>query len=97
MTSPCPLVRLSLTVLLGAASTWLALLSAAPMGLVLVVAGAGFILLLPRNPRGVAAFTLGAVATLGVLAVVWTSGWGCASEVGGVLVEHDCGAPPYRG
>ena len=97
MASPSALVRLSLTALLGAASTWLVLLSAAPMGLVLVVAGAGFMLLLLRNPRVVAAFALGAVATLGVLTVVWSSGWGCASEVDGVVVEHDCGEPPYRG
>ena len=91
------LIRMLPMVLLGAAATPVLLLAGIHIGLVLVVAGAAYILLLPRYPRSVAAFALGLVVTFGIFAVVWTSGWGCASEVDGVLVEHDCGGPPYRG
>ena len=55
------------------------------------------ILLLPRHPRSAAAFAVGVVATTAALVLVWASGWGCASEVDGVIVEHDCGEAPYRG
>ncbi|HEX4977761.1 MAG TPA: hypothetical protein VFV40_07840 [Nocardioides sp.] len=84
-------------VLLGAAATPVLLLTGFPIGPVLVAAGAAFILLLPRYPRSVAAFALGLVVTFGIVAVVWTSGWGCASEVDGRIVEHDCGEAPDRG
>ena len=92
-----PLVDLLPTALLGAGSTLAVLWLNAPLGVVLVVAGAAFILLLPRHPRAVAAFAFGVAATVVPLAVAWSSGWGCASEVDGVIVEHDCGESPYRG
>lgn len=91
------LVRLLVIAALGAGSTLAILGLEAPLGVVLVVAGAAFIALLPRHPRAVAAFAVGVVATLVPLAVAWSSGWGCASEVDGVIVEHDCGESPYRG
>ena len=94
MTTVRPLVRLIPTVLLGAASTIAILWLGVHLGVVLVAAGAAFILLLPRHPRSVAAFAAGVVATLVPLGAVWGSGWGCASEVDGVLVEHDCAEPP---
>ena len=94
VTTARPLVRLIPTVLLGAASTFAILWAGVHLGVVLVAAGAAFIVLLPRHPRSVAAFAVGVVATLVPLAVVWGSGWGCASEVDGVLVEHGCAEPP---
>ena len=51
VTSARPLLRLIPTALLGAASTLAVLLAGFHFGIVLVVAGASFILLLPRHPR----------------------------------------------
>jgi hypothetical protein len=59
--------------------------------------GVGFFAVFPKvAPRLVATFLLGAALVVVVLSVVWVRGWGsCASEVDGVVVEHDCGrAPP---
>ncbi len=64
-----------------------------------LIAGAfagAFIVLLPRAPRLVAAFCAGAAIMMVAWSFSWSLGWSCASEVHGVLVEHDCGDPPLK-
>jgi hypothetical protein len=65
-----------------------------PLGVTLVCVGIALVLLLPHHPRAVAVLCVGAFLVLATLVVVWTTGWGCASEVDGRIVEHDCGEPP---
>lgn len=69
-----------------------------PPGLVAGAFAVGFILLLPHRPRLVAAYCGGAAAALLATWALWSlePGWGCASEVDGVIVEHDCAEPPPR-
>ena len=54
-----------------------------------------FIVMLPRQPMVLAGLGAGTVLTLAALSISWVTGdWGCASEVGGRLVEHPCGSGP---
>jgi hypothetical protein len=65
-----------------------------PVGIVGVVLALAFIVLLPRQPLILAGLGTGVALTLTTLAVIWTTGWGCASEVDGRIIEHECGSHP---
>jgi hypothetical protein len=65
-----------------------------PTWLVAATFAISFILLLPRRPWLVAAFCGGAALMMVANLVIWSVGSRCASEVKGVIVEHDCGEPP---
>jgi membrane protein YdbS with pleckstrin-like domain len=70
-----------------------------PSPWLLALAALAFVALLPYTPPRLAlAFGIGAtVAVLAVVVIVaalWSRDWRCASEVHGVIVEHDCGQPP---
>lgn len=67
-----------------------------PAWLMAGVLAVAFIVLLPRAPRLIAAFCAGAAIVIVASSVAWSVGWSCASEVNGVLVEHDCGDPPLK-
>ena len=66
-----------------------------PVGIVGVGLALAFIVMLPRQPMVLAGLGAGTVLTLAALSISWaTGGWGCASEVDGRLVEHDCANRP---
>jgi hypothetical protein len=67
-----------------------------PSPWLLGLAALSFVALLPYiPPRLVLAFGLGAAVAAVTVAVLWSRGSeGCASEVHGVIVEHDCGRLP---
>jgi hypothetical protein len=65
-----------------------------PVGIVGVALALAFIVLLPRQPLILAGLGTGVALTLTALAAIWTAGWGCASEVDGQIIEHECGSPP---
>lgn len=70
-----------------------------PYGVVAVAFALLFILLLPRQPRFVAAFCAGAALPIAfVFIVFWSSERdSCADEVGGELIEYKCSeGPPTR-
>lgn len=67
-----------------------------PVGIVGVALTLGFIILLPRRPWVLAGLGAGVVVTLAALTVTWVttgSGWRCADEVAGEIIERDCGVP----
>lgn len=65
-----------------------------PVGIVGVGLALAFIVMLPRKPMVLAGLGAGTVLTLAALSISWATGWGCASEVDGRVVEHDCGSGP---
>jgi hypothetical protein len=81
---------------LGGLMTTLGLiLQVLPVGILGVGLAFAFIVMLPRQPMVLAGLGAGTVLTLAALSISWVSGdWGCASEVDGRLVEHDCGSGP---
>ena len=78
---------------LGAAAT-LGVTGLLPLVVTMVCVGIALVLLLPHHPWAVAALCAGAFLVLATLATAWTTGWGCASEVDGRIVEHDCDEAP---
>jgi hypothetical protein len=67
-----------------------------PSPWLLALAALSFVALLPYTPPRLAlAFGIGAAVAVVAVVVLWSRGWdNCASEVHGVIVEHDCGRPP---
>ncbi len=62
---------------------------------VLALTALGMLLALPRvPPRLVGAFAVGFASVFLLMAVSWSRGWNCASEVAGEMVVHDCARPP---
>ena len=86
-------VTLGLTTMAAIVYRWL------PHGLIAVAFALFFILMLPRQPRLVAAFCGGAVLAVAfAFAALLYPGWdNCADEVGGEFVEYKCSeGPPTR-
>ncbi len=69
-----------------------------PQGGTAIAVAVFIILMLPRQPRFVAAFCAGAAfAVAFALVVFMIPGWdNCADEVGGELVEYKCSEGPPR-
>jgi hypothetical protein len=83
--------RLALVAAAGAVTTVAVLFGALPPPLVGLLVAGGFILLLPRLPWETGVFLAGAAVPFVIFFAVWAQGWGCASEVDGRVVEHECG------
>ena len=78
----------------GTMTTFGLLLQVLPVGIVGVGLALAFIVMLPRQPMVLAGLAAGTVLTLAALSITWVTGWGCATEVDGRLVEQACGSGP---
>jgi hypothetical protein len=88
------MIRYGLAVVLGALAVPV-LLATSPSPWLLGLAALSCIALLPYTPPRLAfAFAIGAAVAFTTVALLWSRGWSCASEVDGVLIEHDCGQLP---